>query len=181
VARYRLSKTTPDFLARRLLELPATLYDYGFIVTNLGNDGATEIRTATHLLATFTAGDILKPIYTPTELEGLPLDFPIAYQHPSQGCENIKIIFCGDMPHLVKKIRNVFDNKSRTLTYHGRIMKLAMIHDIWKEMETKGPALRKYHFAADHFELDSYKKMRVFLAVQVLSQTTINMITEYCQ
>lgn len=60
-------------------------------------------------------------------------------------------------------------------------MKLAMIHYIWKEMETKGPALRKYHFAADHFELDSYKKMRVFLAVQVLSQTTINMITEYCQ
>ena len=32
----------------------------------------------------------------------------------------------------------------------------------------------------DHFELDSFKKMRVFLAVQVMSQSVIITVTEYC-
>jgi hypothetical protein len=52
VARYNLSNVTTDFMARRLNEIPATLFDYGFVVTNCGNDGATELRAATHLLAT---------------------------------------------------------------------------------------------------------------------------------
>jgi hypothetical protein len=55
-----------------------------------------------------------------------------------------------------------------------------MICDIWKTTITPGAQLRRNHLTWDHFELDSYKKMRVFLAVHVMSQSTINMVTEHC-
>ena len=84
------------------------------------------------------------------------------------------------MPHLVKKIRNAFDNKSRQLKFRNRLMNLAMIKSIWLKYESSGAQLRKTKLGYDHFELDSYKKMRVFLAVQVMSQSTIAMIKDYC-
>jgi hypothetical protein len=59
-------------------------------------------------------------------------------------------------------------------------MNLAMIRSVWLKYEPPGSGLRKTHFGYDHFELDAYKKMRVFLAVQVMSQSAINMIKECC-
>lgn len=108
------------------------------------------------------------------------MDFPIAYRHPSPSCQDKYIFFGSDMPHLVKKIRNAFDCPSRTLTFRDRVMNLAMIKSVWLGYESTGSQLRKTHLGYDHFELDAYKKMRVFLAVQVMSQSTINMIKEYC-
>lgn len=179
-ARYGVKKTQYTFLARRLKEIPAILYNYGFIVTQIGNDGAIENRTVSKFTATITAADILPAKFTEHELRGLNLDFPIAYQHPSPACENKYIFFGGDMPHLVKKIRNAFDNKSRTLTFRNRLMNLAMIKSIWLKYESSGSGLRKTHLGYDHFELDAYKKMRVFPAMQVMSQSTITMIEECC-
>ena len=37
-----------------------------------------------------------------------------------------------------------------------------------------------YKFTHDHFQLNSYLKMRVFLALQTTSQTTVKMIRDYC-
>jgi hypothetical protein len=86
----------------------------------------------------------------------------VGYKHPSEGCEDITILFGGDMPHWVKKFRNAFDNKSRKLTYNGKVMRLAMLQEIWEESESPGTNLHKTRFTYDFFELDSYKKMRVF-------------------
>ena len=49
--------------------------------------------TASHLLATVSARDILSDIYSSDELKGLPLDFNVAYQHPSPGCEGDILIY----------------------------------------------------------------------------------------
>lgn len=183
VARYGLRQPTAEFIAKRLLELPAALYEYGFIVRHIGCDGATEIRAALHYVgnvAGVTARDVLERMYTEEELRGLPMDFIVGYKHPSVGCEDTIICFGGDMPHWVKKFRNAFDNKSRKLTYKGRIMRLAMLQQIWEATESPDSNLRKTRFSYDYFELDSYKKMRVFLATGFASNSMIDMIRDYC-
>ena len=43
-----------------------------------------------------------------------------------------------------------------------------------------GSKLRRYKFTHDHFDLNAFTKMRVFLAVQFASQTMMRMIKDYC-
>ena len=181
VARYNVKKTQFDFLARRIKEILVALYNHGFICSWIGNDGATECRSATKILCTYSARDILSETFTQEELAGLPLDTKVAMQHPSPGCEDVKVVFGSDMPHWVKKFRNAFVNKSRDLKFRGRYMKLKQVEKVWRAMESSGVAdMKKYFLTNDHFELDSYKKMRVFLAAQITSDATIDMIKDYC-
>lgn len=180
VARYGIRSASAEFIARRLLEIPVALFEYGFIVRHIGCDGATEIRSALHLVGNVSAQEVLGGVFSEEELSGLPMDFIVGYRHPSEGCEEVTILFGGDMPHWVKKFRNAFDNKSRELTYRGRIMRLAALKHIWEATESPDTQLRKTRFTYDYFELDSYKKMRVFLAAGFASNSMIDMIKDYC-
>jgi hypothetical protein len=155
VARYGIRNASSEFIARRLLEIPATLYEYGFVVKHIGCDGATEICSALHYVGNVTANDIFNDVFTPDELRGLPMDFVVGCRHPSEGCEDVIILFGGDMPHWVKKFRNAFDNKSRELTYNGQIMKRAALKKIWELSESSGSNFWKTRFTYDYFELDS--------------------------
>jgi hypothetical protein len=89
VARYGVKKTNYEFLARRVCEISCALYDYGFVVRLMGNDGATENRAVTKLLADVSAQDVLSSRFSPTELAGLNLNFKIAFSHPSPACRDI--------------------------------------------------------------------------------------------
>jgi hypothetical protein len=153
----------------------------GFIVKHIGCDGATEIRSALHFVENVTVQEVLGDTFTADELTDLPLDFVVGYRHPSVGCEDTTILFGGDMPHWVKKFRNAFDNKSRELTYRGRVMRLATLKQIWNATESPDTNLRKTCFTYNYFELDLYKKMRVFLATGFASDSMIDMIKEYCE
>ncbi len=84
------------------------------------------------------------------------------------------------MPHWVKKFRNALDSKSRELTFRGQKMKLKMVEDVWRATQSSGADVRTSNLGCDHFELDTYKKMRMFLAAQITSQSTIQMIRQYC-
>ena len=42
-------------------------------------------------------------------------------------------------------------------------------------------ALYKYIFALEHFQLNAYTQMRVYLAIQFTYQSMIACIREYCQ
>ena len=41
--------------------------------------------------------------------------------------------------------------------------------------------LRKYKFTSEHFQLNSYTQIRVYLVVQFTSKSMIACITEYCE
>ena len=41
--------------------------------------------------------------------------------------------------------------------------------------------IRVYKFSTEHFKLNSYNKIRVFLTVHICSQTMIRMIWNYCE
>jgi hypothetical protein len=75
VARYGVRSPSSEFIARRLLELPVALYEYGFIVRNIGCDGAKEIWYALHLIGNVNAQEVLGGVFTKDELSGLQLDF----------------------------------------------------------------------------------------------------------
>ena len=63
-------------------------------------------------------------------------------------------------------------------------MNLETLYDIWKtsgDMDVGGSSkLRRYKFTHDHFDLNAFTKMRVFLAVQMASQTMRRMLMDYC-
>ena len=88
--------------------------------------------------------DVLGGLFLPSELLDLPLNFVIGYKHPGVGIEveDTIIFFGGDMPHWVKKFRNAFDNKSRQLTFRGKLMKLSTLKEIWERTESSGSNLQ---------------------------------------
>ena len=88
------------------------------------------------------------------------------------------------MPHWVKKVRNAFCNESRWLEFRGKDMELNMIHSMWLASGdsdvSRSAEVRKYKFTNEHFVLTSYSKMRVYLAMHVMSKTCIRLIQDYC-
>ena len=183
-ARYGKKSVTAPFLVRTLRECILALAFYGFIVDTLAGDGASENRATFKLLATISARDILRTIYSEEELKGLPLDFKIGFRHPHRRYrDKVTIVIGGEMPHWVKKFRNAFDNESRTLMFEGKEMALDPIYQVWLVSgdATASGDMRQYHFTHDHYMLNAYLKMRVFLAIQIPSQTTIRMLRVHCE
>ena len=88
------------------------------------------------------------------------------------------------MPHWVKKFRNAFDNDSRMLEFKGKDMNLEMCYEAWVASSDAdvlgGSKIRQYKFTHDHFKLNPYLKMRVFLAIQFTSMTMIKMLKNHC-
>lgn len=161
--------------------MAVTLAVYGWIMDTIVGDGASENRSAFKKLATISAHEIFDRRFPPEVLDGLPLAFKIGFEHPSPMYrKNVTIVIGGEMPHWVKKFRNAFDNKSRTLIYRKKEMNLSMIYDVWRASGDSdvfaGSFVRKYNKTHDHFNLNAYLKMRVFLAVQIPSQNTITML-----
>ena len=184
-ARYGLKSITASFLIREVRNVIMSLAYYGFIVDTIAGDGASENRATFKSLATITAREVLSKVWTDDELKDLPLDFKIAFPHPHPLYrKRVMVIVGGEMPHWGKKFRNAFDNKTRNLVFRGMEMNLKMIHEMWKSTDdysiTSSAHVRLYKFTRDHFVLNAYLKMRVFLALQIPSQTTIKMIKDHC-
>lgn len=184
-ARYGLKSVTSEFLVRKIREIILTLSLFGFIVDTIVGDGASENRSTFKALATLSASDILSPHYDSEFIKGLPLDTKIAFKHPNPHYSHIKIFIGGEMPHWVKKFRNALDSKKRDLTFRGKRFNLALLYMIWQQIGDGNVSginnVRNYKFGEEHFNLNSYNKMRVFLAVQIPSQTMIRMVNDACK
>ena len=86
VAREGKLSLKAHYLKRKIRECITALAFYGFIVDTIAGDGASENRSVFKLLATISAREILSDsgIFSDDELEGLPLDFKIAFPHPNR-------------------------------------------------------------------------------------------------
>ena len=195
VARYATgSGITAEFLVPKIRDIISALYVHGFIVVNICGDGATENRSSFKQLATLIARDIFgsrcdnctKTSQQSTKLsllDNLPNDkLPIAFLHP---CDStIKVFIGGEMPHLVKKIVNRLERTSSVknkvdLKFRGEELSLEMIKDAWMWDDDGFGAIRKTFLTEDHFFLNAYSRMRVHLAVQVLSSSVVSLIDGY--
>ena len=99
--RAGLKTITSEYLKRECTNIIIALSLYGFIVTTVTGDGASENRSTFENLGTHTVLDVI-PQEILKDYPKIPRDFKIAMQHPTR--RNILIFIMGDMPHLVKKI-----------------------------------------------------------------------------
>jgi len=110
VAREGKLSLKAHYLKRKIRECITALAFYGFIVDTIAGDGASENRSVFKLLATISAREILcdTGIFSEDELDGLPLDFKIAFPHPNRQFrkKGMMVVIGGEMPHWVKKFRN---------------------------------------------------------------------------
>ena len=185
-ARYCLKTIDSEFLIPTIRKIILHLSYCGFLVDTIVGDGASENRSTFKILATISARDILTEHYGDALMEAMPSDFKIAFYHPNPVYkDHIKIFIGGEMPHWVKKFRNAMDSKNKILCWQGCEFSLKLFEDMWKLMNDSGVAgrndVRVYKFGNEHFNLNSYNKMRVFLAVQIPSQTMIRLIKDCCE
>lgn len=92
-----------------------SLAKYGCIVDTLTGDGASENRSVFKTLRTLSFKELLldKIARVPQEIfDKLPLDFHIAFEHPT--IKGNLIFIAGNMPHLVKKVVNVFERSGNS-------------------------------------------------------------------
>ena len=178
VARYGMDTISGTWLATEIRKIVATLDVYGFIVDSITADGASENRSCNNQLATLTVASLLT--LTDEQAAKLPTDKKIAFPHPSH--DGITIFIWSDMPHWTKKFVNAlertdFPDSDSNLNFNGQPLSLQMLWQVWQnEGGAAGWGLRTNKFTAEHFEKDSYSRMRVYLAVQVVSMTMCNLI-----
>ena len=174
VARYACAGGIPsNFLISVISKIIVAACRYGLIINNIVGDGATENQSAERSLATLTAADVFKDFLTKEQKNKLPMDLKIAFVHPIRS--DIIVFICADMPHLVKKCVNAMENsgpnKTRHLNFRGQKIELAMLEEIWKCDNGRFGDLRTNILTEDHFQKKSYSRMRVHLAVQVVSNS----------
>ena len=178
VARYSCGDgISSNFLLKVIPKIIVSLHRYGFTVNNVVGDGATENRTAVRSLATLTMRDISFKHLSVKQKDVLDMELKIAFYHPIDK----SLIFIGsDMPHLVKKICNAFENSSevhtRNLKRKGEDISLRKLKIVWKCDGGKIGDIRTNILTEDHFKKNSYSRMRVHLAVQIFSQGMLQLI-----
>ena len=91
------------------------------------------------------------------------------------------------MPHWVKRVVNGLENSSksghkRSLLLKGKPLGLDMIRRAWEAVEMGGMGtLRQSKLTMDHFVKNPHSRMRVFLAVQVLSSSVHELMKRFVE
>lgn len=181
VARYSVSNSTGEGLARKIIPIITALFTRGFIVNQVTFDGASENVSAMKQLGTITAEEAFADLVRNTKL---PKDMKVGFYHPIK--KDVVIYIGGEMPHWVKKFVNAMENSSkenskRDLTYRNCKINLGMIHHVWASHQSQINSLQVVRkLTEDHFVKNPHSRMRVYLATQVLSQNVLQMIEDYC-
>ena len=122
-------------------------------------DGASENQPVWKTLCTVTTRDILDGTWTAEELDGLPLDFKVGFEHPHPLCRcKVTIVVGGEMPHWGKKFRNALDNKSRELIFRGKSLSLSKIGHVWQvsgDADASVGSVWRHNKTHDHFNLNA--------------------------
>jgi len=111
----------------------------------------------------------------------------LLFLHPCD--KSIEIFISGEMPHRVKKMVNRLErtssaNNNVSLIFRGQelslnMLSLDMIKDTWLWDDEGFWTLGKTKLTEDHFYTNTYSRMRVHLAVQVLSESVGDSIDRY--
>lgn len=189
VARYGLHSVNAEFLTREIKQITAAMYLYNMTVVQVGCDGAPENRSALHQLATLSVRDMIELGVFPEEwlkLANVPLDFRVAYRHPSYPeSDNVFVWIHTDMPHWIKKWLNAMECSSskdskRSLCFQGQPLTLKMCEDIWRRSVCSQGAICTSRLGDDSFIKNAASRMQFYLAARVTSQSMVQLILKYC-
>eukprot|EP00111_Clytia_hemisphaerica_P019846 TCONS_00058509-protein len=111
----------------------------------------------------------------------------VIYWTWNECCPTRKLYFICDPPHLMKTTRNNLEKSSskstsRNLMCDGQSLSWGQIINLYEwdlGMERDAIGLTMgHHLTEEHINLNPRSRMRVYLAVQVLSATVVNMLDE---
>ena len=149
---------------------------YSIGIATVTGDGASEnvgfnMASCDTALTDFLSNET-KLLFAEYELQK-DLEFKVAMADPYNAD---LVFFLEDMPHLVKRKVNNLSNSSkssecRDLHYGNHSMNLNMIRHIWELTGGTGGELHYTKLRTLHFEKDNFNKQRVYLAVQVVSNS----------
>jgi hypothetical protein len=182
-----LANLDPSYFSNFLDATICHLHFAGFNVCMLTGDGAKE---NVKLFENWSRKPIID--FIPEDLRN---DFPdIDFRVQNMGVHphllsNKPIFLVEDMPHMAKRVCRNLENslikaKKRDLRYgvNGQPMNLHMIKSVWEEyIESDHYRLPETALAYAHFEKDQLMRMRVILAVQVMSNRMHEMLDEATQ
>ena len=87
------------------------------------------------------------------------------------------------MPHWIKQLVIALERSgikpSTDLEFKGKKLSLAMLQAVWEKYCDEFGEMRTNRNTTEHYFKNSYNRMRVWLAAQVLSQTQIRLIDEH--
>jgi hypothetical protein len=180
VAAIDVSKVTPSVVSNTLVYLMDTLSLHGLDTAVVTADGAGENMSVFKGLATHSMGEFL-----PDSLTSLFPDINFSEKNLMIDTETTGdssfVMFLPDMPHLVKNMVTAMEKSSnkhskRDLKYKYDPLNFNAIYDMWKA--TGGLTHQQAHtkLSTAHFFKDAYSRMRVNLAVQVVSDSVAQML-----
>ena len=141
-------------------------------------DEATENRSVLRALVTEDVNTILGSSISDELKHIMPMVLKTVFWHPIR--TNMLIFISADMPHLVKKIANAFEfsghEPTRDLKYKGKSLLFDKLEKIWLCDNGRIGDLGTNILIHDHFHKNSYTRMRLHVAVQMLSQSMVQMI-----
>mmetsp|Transcript_15878 Transcript_15878/g.20864 ORF Transcript_15878/g.20864 Transcript_15878/m.20864 type:complete len:1146 (+) Transcript_15878:1229-4666(+) len=191
IARFALESVTASLIDELFRKLVLVLEQHTLHVVAAVFDGAAENRSFHKSCVSMPCSKFLK------KNVGFDDSFLVAMPHPIWGDE-YPIFVLSDMPHSWKKHVNAFEfsnpnnKKKRSIVklHRGRLQPLClkMLEDAWVAYESKGSStfsgegalVRCRKLSNAHFQRTPFSRMRVKLAVQVLSHSMLDVIDEYC-
>jgi hypothetical protein len=180
VASFNLADLKPSTLMNTLHTVLTTLKGYGLGVCLLVGDGAEENVSFFKSICTVPISR-----YIPEELQKKYATIPyeellFVALHP---VTDEPIFVIEDMPHLMKRIVKGMERLSNPYTkrpfcWGDCPINLNMIWQVWESQGGRLLHLKESKLTMAHFVKDANSRMRVYLAVQVLSGTSAQMIEE---
>ena len=156
------------------------LYNIG--IANITGDGANENVIFHHISCTVRLGDFVTP-ETKSLIEKYDVEEYLNYEVAKiDSYTGDYIFFMEDMPHLVKRLVNALynsskDDETRDIHYGDHHMNLRMIKQVWQKTGGTGAGVHGTRLTDAHFDKDNFSKMRVYLCVQVVSNSVLRMFT----
>ena len=74
-----------------------------------------------------------------------------------------------------------YKKEKRDLTFKGKKINLSMIKNVWLKSIGGISLLRTSKLTDEHFQKNAHSRMRVHLAVQVISMSVLQMLRSYCK
>lgn len=165
VASYGTSNMTAEELYRRTWNTVSEIEKLGLVVRVITCDGASVNRKfiKMHPAVDGQKGSVIYKTWNP------------------RASEHRVVYFMSDVPHLLKTVRNCLSNSgahsnSRTLMKNDQVLSWQTIAKIYESREDKDFS-RTVKLTASHVYLNSFSRMRVPLALQVLSESVATEVT----
>ena len=184
IATIDVSKTTPEVVAALAIEaMDIAASTYGIYTSSMFADDAGENAKFADTFSVLAAKDLMDEAQVKDyEAKGVDLSVRVGFNDLTTG--NL-VALIPDMPHLSKNVVTAMEfsskkNQKRNLRRGKKPVNLNMIKVPWVKTGGKSKQQHPTKLTVHHFEKNSHLRMKIRLAMQVLSNSVKTMLEKAC-